>query len=172
MCNICNIQYCRFSYGIRNCGQVYPFERCQILSDNPDKEYRLDDQIGYILRRAHQRHTVIFAGLMPETLTPTRFAVMAKLFETGTLSQNELGRQTSMDIATIKGVVDRLRDRELIKSDRDPNDARRQLISLTEKGRLLIKEILPSAVKVTDETVIRLTRSERITLNKLLRKIC
>jgi len=60
--------------------------------DDLQKEYRLNDQIGHILRRAHQRHTVIFAGLMPEGLTPTRFAAMAKLLEAGTLSQNELGR--------------------------------------------------------------------------------
>jgi len=42
---------------------------------------------------------------MRSDLTPTRFAAMAKLLEHGSLSQNELGRMTAMDIATIKGVV-------------------------------------------------------------------
>lgn len=134
-------------------------------------DYRLDDQIGFIMRRAHQRHTGIFASLMPEDLTPTRFAVLAKLLEMGTLSQNELGRQTAMDIATIKGVVDRLRARGLVASDQDANDGRRRKISLTSKGRDIVVASLPVAKKITEATLADLSNSERVKLLKLLKKI-
>ena len=46
---------------------------------------------------------------------PSRWcwAVLAKLTETGPCAQNVLGRLTAMDVATIKGVIDRLTARGL-----------------------------------------------------------
>ena len=41
-------------------------------------DYRLQDQIGFLLRKAHQRHVSIFAAHMPD-LTPPQFAALAKL---------------------------------------------------------------------------------------------
>ncbi len=70
--------------------------------------YALDEQVGFLLRVAMQRHTAIFTGRMVEGLTQTQFAALAKLFEVGPCSQNYLGRLIYLDAATIKGVVDRL----------------------------------------------------------------
>ena len=137
----------------------------------PTKNYLLDDQVGHLLRKVNQRHTGIFSGLMHSDLTPTRFAAMAKLLEHGSLSQNELGRMTAMDIATIKGVVDRLRERQFIESRKDPADARRQLINLTRKGERLVRAAIPVALEVTAETVEPLTKTESKLLLKLLKKI-
>lgn len=137
----------------------------------PTKPYILEDQIGHVLRKVSQRHTSIFSTVMPTELTPTRFAAMAKLWELGPLSQNELGRLTAMDIATIKGVVDRLRVRNLVESERDPNDARRQLIKLTSKGEEVIKKAIPDALEVTRLTVDALTQAETKQLLKLLLKL-
>lgn len=137
----------------------------------PTKPYILEDQIGHVLRKVSQRHTSIFSTVMPTELTPTRFAAMAKLWELGPLSQNELGRLTAMDIATIKGVVDRLRVRNLVESERDPNDARRQLIKLTSKGEEVIKKAIPDALEVTKLTVDALTQAETKQLLKLLVKL-
>ncbi len=78
-------------------------------SVKPSKpSYILDEQIGFILRQVWQRHATIFARDIGINLTPTQWAAMAKLTETGPCSQNLLGRLTAMDVATIKGVIDRL----------------------------------------------------------------
>lgn len=135
------------------------------------KAYVLEEQIGFILRRVSQRHGNIFNCLMPSELTPTRFAAMAKLLEQGALSQNELGRLTAMDAANIKGVVDRLRARNLVTSQADPEDGRRQLISLTAKGEKVIKAAISDAVQVTDKTVDPLTAAEKKQLLTLLKKL-
>jgi len=137
----------------------------------PGKSYILDNQVGHLLRKVNQRHTGIFANVMRSDLTPTRFAAMAKLLEHGSLSQNELGRMTAMDIATIKGVVDRLRERKLVKSRKAPTDGRRQVISLTQKGTEMMQDAIPDASEVTAQTVEPLTKSEATQLVKLLRKI-
>ena len=70
------------------------------------KAYLLDDQVGFILRKANQLHASIFSNLIPNDLTPTKFSALAKLYELGSLSQNELGRFIAMDAANIKGVID------------------------------------------------------------------
>jgi MarR family transcriptional regulator, lower aerobic nicotinate degradation pathway regulator len=134
--------------------------------------YNLDEQIGFLLRLASQRHTGIFSDLMFADLTPTRFSAMAKLYEKGSLSQNELGRQTAMDVATIKGVVDRLRDRGFVETAPDPDDARRQRINLTRSGLKLIKQALPIAADITAKTLEPLTEKEARTLQRLVKKIC
>src|SRR5947199_283590 len=82
--------------------------------------YILDEQIGFILRQVWQRHATIFAREIGINLTPTQWAALAKLTETGPCSQNLLGRLTAMDVATIKGVIDRLTARGLTETSPDP----------------------------------------------------
>lgn len=114
--------------------------------------YRLDDQIGYILRRVTQRHLSIFAAAIPE-VTTTQFAVLARLSEIGPVSQNHLGRATAMDAATIKGVVDRLAKLDLVTTTADPADRRRLTVSLTDAGTRLFTSRIATALAVSSNTV-------------------
>ncbi len=133
--------------------------------------YRLDDQIGYVLRRAHQRHTAIFGAHMIEGLTPTQFAALSRLCEAGPCSQNRLGRMTAMDVATIKGVVDRLRDRGLVRTAPDPDDRRRSVVAPTEAGARLTAQAQSVGREITRRTLAPLSERERATLLRLLGKI-
>jgi MarR family transcriptional regulator, lower aerobic nicotinate degradation pathway regulator len=133
--------------------------------------YLLDEQVGFILRQAQQRHTNIFAALMIEELTPTQWAALAKLNETGSCSQNQLGRLTAMDVATIKGVIDRLSARGLTETSADPDDGRRLLVSLTRAGQQLAEKAAPNALLISKETLAPLDARERETLFALLNKL-
>jgi DNA-binding MarR family transcriptional regulator len=137
----------------------------------PDAGYKLDDQAGFVLRQVNQRHTLIFATLMSHDLTPTQWAALAKLFEVGACSQNLLGRLTAMDAATIKGVVDRLSRRGLAGTCPDPANRRRLLVDLTPAGRELVRELIPSAHQITEETLAPLSAAERETFLALLDKM-
>lgn len=137
-----------------------------------ERAYRLDDQIGFILRQAVQRHVEIFAAGMSNEVTATQWAALVKLHERGPLSQNLLGRMIAMDAATIKGVVDRLSARGLTDTAPDPADRRRYLVSLTEPGRTLVQALIPHAVAVTEETLAPLDAEERAVLTALLGKLC
>lgn len=133
--------------------------------------YRLDDQVGFMLRQVAQRHTVLFAAGIGSDLTPTQWAAMAKLEEAGKLSQNLLGRMTAMDAATIKGVVDRLVRRGLAATEADKDDGRRLLVRLTEEGEALVRRTLPLATAVTEDTLAPLSAEERAALMALLAKL-
>ena len=133
--------------------------------------YRLDGQVGFLLRRAQQRHAAIFADGMPHGLTPTQIAVLVKLEELGPCSQNHLGRLTAMDVATVKGVVDRVRARRLVTAKPDPNDRRRTLLDLTAEGREIVAKARRAGVAITERTLEPLTARERASLLRLLEKV-
>ena len=136
------------------------------------RAYVLDEQVGFLLRQANQRHFAIFAESICEELTPTQFAAMAKLYEHGPLSQNRLGRLTAMDAATIKGVIDRLSQRKFTVVRSDWQDGRLLIVDLSKRGRQVVKSAIPLALKITGKTLVPLKHSERAALLKLLRKIC
>lgn len=133
--------------------------------------YRLDDQVGYLLRLASQRHANIFQTNTLEGLTATQFAALARIREHGKCSQNRLGRLAAMDVATIKGVVDRLRDKGLTVTESDPNDKRRMLISLSPAGEEMLDRMEQVGLAITEETLRPLTAAEQRSLLKLLRKL-
>lgn len=135
------------------------------------RPYRLDDQIGFILRQAAQRHAAIFASGIGCDLTPTQWAALAKLHEAGPLSQNRLGRHTAMDAATIKGVVDRLTRRGLLTAEPDAADGRRLLVTLTAKGAECVRRLAPHALAVTAETLAPLAPEEQRALLSLLLRL-
>jgi MarR family transcriptional regulator, lower aerobic nicotinate degradation pathway regulator len=133
--------------------------------------YVLEAQVGFVLRKASQRHAAIFARAMIDQITPTQWAALVKLREVGASSQNRLGRETAMDIATIKGVVDRLLARGLIKTSQDLEDGRRVTIRLTDAGARAVEKGVPIARRITEQTLRGLKAAERVALMKLLQKI-
>jgi DNA-binding MarR family transcriptional regulator len=133
--------------------------------------YRLDDQVGFVLRQANQRHAALFSSLMVESLTPTQWAAMSKLAEVGACSQNLLGRLTAMDAATIKGVIDRLSARGLARAIADASDARRLLVDLTPLGVEIYARAAPLAHEITARTLSPLSGDEQELLVALLKRL-
>ncbi len=140
------------------------------LVDTGKAEYRLDAQVGFLLRKANQRHLAIFAQHIGD-LTPPQFAALAKLSEVGETSQNQLGQMVAMDTATIKGVIDRLKARGLVALADHDSDRRRIVVGLTPAGRATVETLLAKAEAVTAQTLAPLSGREAATLARLLEKI-
>jgi DNA-binding MarR family transcriptional regulator len=135
-------------------------------------DYRVEDQVGFLLRRANQRHTAIFAEAMVEVdLTPTQFTALVKVVEYGQVTQNLLGRLAAMDPATIQGVVRRLIDRGLVARADDPLDRRTIVLAPTEAGVTLAGRAVAAARRITEATLEPLSAEDRLALMSLLRKI-
>lgn len=125
-----------------------------------------------MLRRAHQRHTALFADEFSAfQLTPTQFAVLFTVGREGETSQNQLGRMTAMDPATVQGVVRRLAARDLVVARKDASDGRRSLWRISSQGRALLERAVPIAKKVTERTLAPLSPSESRRLLALLAKL-
>ncbi|WP_323798221.1 MarR family winged helix-turn-helix transcriptional regulator [Nisaea sp.] len=134
--------------------------------------YRLEDQVGFMLRLANQRHMAIFTERMGGELTAVQFSTLVRLSEVdGPISQNALGRLVGMDAATTKGVLARLMARDLVKMEKSPTDKRRYMLSTTQAGWDLIAKLMPLACQITEETLAPLNAKERASLLRLLSKL-
>ncbi len=136
------------------------------------RTYRLEEQIGYLIRRAHQRASAIFDTVMADfDVTPVQFAALAKLHDLGPTSQNLLGRLVGIDPATMFGVAGRLAKRGLVQATPDPADARLVLLDLTQEGRSVVEAMKARGGEVTARTLEPLSHDEAAELRRLLAKI-
>ncbi len=109
--------------------------------------------------------------MSPFGLTPTQFSALIKIAELGVCGQNQLARQTKMDVATAKGVVDRLSEKGLICFTGDPKDRRRKVIALSRQGEQAIPELHSFGRKVSELTLSSLPPEERPAALELLAKL-
>lgn len=138
-----------------------------------EHQYELEKQIGFVLRRAHQRASAIFAAHFKSVnLSPMQFSALIKIRDEGRVSQNFLGRLISMDPTTIMGIVNRLVDRNLVRRFQDPTDKRRMLLTITSDGLKLLESCETMAFDVTDDTMSDLSAEEQSVLFDLLSRIC
>lgn len=134
--------------------------------------YVLEEQIGHLLRRAHQRATAVFQEAMGDVgLTPTQYAALVKVGEVGEISQNHLGRLTAMDPATSQGVIRRLEAQGLVTLRADPTDRRRTLLSLTAAGKRTLDPAIARGRAITRATLAPLDEAEQARFLSLLKKL-
>ena len=138
----------------------------------PEDDYVLEEQVGHLLRRAHQRASAIFAGLIgKDGLTPVQYAALVKIRDLGNVTQNHLGRLIATDPATINGVVSRLEERSLIARQQDPENRRRVLWRLTAEGTALVDRVIPVGERISRETLSPLSEEERAIFLEFLHRL-
>lgn len=142
------------------------------MAPDPLHGYAVEEQVGFLLRRAHQRHTALFQdGMASADLTPTQFTALVKIVELGRVTQNHLGRLAAMDPATIQGVVRRLTGRGLVRRMPDPLDRRAAVLVATDAGAALAEEAVRHGARITEATLAPLAPAERDHLLALLRRL-
>jgi DNA-binding MarR family transcriptional regulator len=135
-------------------------------------DYRLEAQVGFLIRRAHQRATAIFNRQFASSgLSAVQFAALVKVRDEGRVSQNQLGRLVNLDPVTIMGVISRLGDRDLIRRTPDPSDKRRTLLSITAIGLKLVEDMQAVGHQVSADTLAPLDEQEKAQFLRLLGKL-
>jgi DNA-binding MarR family transcriptional regulator len=140
--------------------------------DEPD-DYQFSEQVGHLLRRAYQRHVALFQQTIPDSqLTAAQFVILCAVRDQDACSLSDVVRLTAIDQATVRGVMERLKTRELLTVKQDASDRRKVLVTLTDAGRALVGEMVPFAEKITADTFGELNPAERVAMLYLLRKMC
>lgn len=135
-------------------------------------DYHFSDQIGHLLRRAYQRHAAIFQQHIPDSqLTAAQFVTLCAIRDLETCSLSDIVKVTAIDQATIRGIVERLKSRDLIVLSHDEADRRKVLVSLSPGAVELVAETVPFAAHITEATYGNLNPAERVALVFLLRKM-
>src|SRR5688572_19749109 len=127
------------------------------------------NQICDALLGLQKRLRISWAAIVEaHDLTPPQMLALHALSE-GSITMGELATDLHCDASNITGIVDRLVAQQLITRQEDRRDRRSKVLTLTDKGRRVLKDIaskLPDALGCT-----RLTASERRQLYALISKL-
>jgi DNA-binding MarR family transcriptional regulator len=131
--------------------------------------YDIENSIGFLLAKAHQRGWALFSEEISRyELTPPQFSVLAFLWQQDGLTQTELSEKTQIDRTTLGGLIDRLEKTGMVQRRAHPHDRRAHLVYLTEKGKSQSSELSALATKVLDRFVDGLSHQDRHELARML----
>jgi MarR family 2-MHQ and catechol resistance regulon transcriptional repressor len=104
-------------------------------------------------------------------ITESQFAVLEALHHLGPLSQGQLCQKILRSGSNVTTVVDNLERNELVRRDRDKEDRRIQIVTLTQRGRDVISAAFPEHVARVTEIMAALTSAEQIELGRICLKL-
>ncbi|GAA3608082.1 hypothetical protein GCM10022419_111270 [Nonomuraea rosea] len=99
------------------------------------------------------------------------FRILAALDEFGVASQAELGRRCNMDRSDVVAAINELAEQGLVERTPDPNDRRRNMVTLTTAGDRQLRRMGRALDKVQDELLRPLPAEDRQTLTRLLTQL-
>lgn len=119
-------------------------------------------KLGHLGRRLTQESIIDQGLLLPH------FSVLTTLGDLGPLAQHELAARLALHRSHLVHYLDELESREAIRRERDPDDRRRQVVTLTPAGRTLLAKLQAAIGEVQDQFLAVLSEEERTVLMQLL----
>jgi DNA-binding MarR family transcriptional regulator len=95
------------------------------------------------------------------------YRLLAQLLD-GPASQADLGRRTGIHFSDVVAVLNELTEGGYVERRPDPADKRRNVVTITGRGRERAAELAARAEAVQDELLAPLTAAERTELVRLL----
>jgi DNA-binding MarR family transcriptional regulator len=141
-------------------------------SDRPVEALRLDNQLCFALYGAANRMTRLYRPLLEAMgLTYPQYLAMLVLWERSPQTVGALGDALDLDSSTLTPLLKRLEAGGLVQRRRDPEDERRVIVALTDKGWALRDqaESIPTQMLCTIDMPLDALRALREQL-KLLAK--
>ncbi len=121
-------------------------------------------------RAEHAIHKREFQTIKESGLTNAQFGVLEALYNKGDLKICELIEKILTTSGNITVVIKNLEKEGLVTKNLDPEDRRAAIISITDKGRKIIEEILPEHIKNINKIFDILTDEEKNMLKDILKK--
>jgi DNA-binding MarR family transcriptional regulator len=109
-------------------------------------------------------HAAIGAG-------PYQYRILAVLHEFGASSQADLARRGHLDRSDVVAVINELVEQGFVERNQDPDDRRRNVVSLTRAGTQRLRRIDRALEKVQDQLLAPLSAADRQTLTRLLTRL-
>lgn len=135
---------------------------------------RIRDRPTWLISRAYARSS----GLLNDGfeanaggLRSYHYRLLAAVEEQGPASQADLGRGTGIDRSDVTAAVGELERRELVQRSVDPDDRRRNVVSITRAGKKQLRILDRVIADVQEQVLAPLTPPERTQFSKLIRRL-
>jgi len=124
-----------------------------------------------LTRASETINNVLAKSLTDENLTISQFGVLEALFHLGKLNQKALAEKLLKSGGNITMVIDNLEKQSLVKREVNRDDRRSMWITLTPKGRKLIKNYFPKHLSLIVKQFDILSIKEKKELARLCKKL-
>jgi DNA-binding MarR family transcriptional regulator len=126
----------------------------------------------WLISRAYARsHRLLGEGFATAGVRGYHYRLLAALEEFGPASQAALGRRTSIDRSDVVAALNDLAGRGLIERSPDPDDRRRNVITITPAGTEQLRELDAILAGVQEELLAPLSAAERTRFIRLLTRL-
>ncbi len=133
---------------------------------------RLRDMPSWLLgQTAMHAHRLVVERLAAARARGYHYRLLAALEEFGPASQAALGRRTGIDRSYIVEAVNELANGGLVERARDPDDRRRNVVTITPAGVRQLRRLDGVLAGIQDELLASLSVDERDELARLLTRI-
>jgi MarR family 2-MHQ and catechol resistance regulon transcriptional repressor len=129
-------------------------------------------RVWLLLMKAHRsmaRHAE--RSIVALDMCISDFAVLEMLLHKGPQPVGEIGRRVDLTSGSITTAVDRLEQRGLVARGAHASDRRARVVHLTPEGKARITQVFATHQEAMDRAADGLSRAERATLTKLLKKL-
>lgn len=116
-------------------------------------------------------HRLLVEGFASAGVRGYHYRLLAALEEFGPASQAALGRRTSIDRSDVVAVLNDLAARGLIERSPDPDDRRRNVITITPAGAEQLKALDQVVAGVQERLLAPLSPADRTRLVGLLTRL-
>ena len=139
------------------------------MHDHPDCSDRLGPTLGWAAQLARAS---MDARVSQYDVTPVQTHVLLQLHRSGgQADQRELTGLRRVKPSTMNGILDRLEEKGLVQRSVSGSDARRRLVTLTEKGAEQQARFQRCFLETEEAMVRGFTPAERETLMSLLERV-
>jgi DNA-binding MarR family transcriptional regulator len=133
---------------------------------------RILEMPSWLIGRASAySHQLLVEGFAAAGARGYHHRLLAALEEFGPASQAALGRRTGIDRSDVVAALNELADRALIQRSPDPDDRRRNIITITPAGTQQLRRLEQILADVQDELLAPLSPADRTKLIRLLTRL-
>jgi DNA-binding MarR family transcriptional regulator len=132
----------------------------------------LTEHAGFLLAQLGRAVTRQYrCTLEPIGLKPRETQALLRLRDGGAMSQQALGTALDIDASNLVALLNDLETDGVISRRRDPEDRRRHVVEISERGIKLLREVERAAAEVEDRFFAALDEDERVALQGLLARV-
>jgi MarR family transcriptional regulator, lower aerobic nicotinate degradation pathway regulator len=124
-----------------------------------------------LTQTAAHTHRLVADRLAEVNARGYHLRLLASLEDAGPASQADLGRRSGIHLSDVVAALNELAEPGLIERTPDPDDRRRNVVTITPAGRRHLRRLEKQVTRIQDELLAPLSPAERDQLTDFLQRL-